>query len=71
MIAIDPEARSSMWEDIQAGRKTEIEFLNSAVADLAQETKIPAPINHGISQLVTAKERGEDVKLEQLFALLS
>ena len=71
MIAIDPEARSSMWEDIQAGRKTEIEFLNGAVADLAQETKIPAPINHGISQLVTAKEQGESVTLEQLFALLS
>lgn len=53
MLAIDPKARSSMWEDIQANRATEIAFLNGAVVTLAQEVGEQAPANQAVSQLLT------------------
>ena len=35
MLAIDPKARSSMWDDLHAGRKTEVDYLNGEVVRLA------------------------------------
>ena len=43
MLAIDPEARSSMWDDLQRGRPTEIGELQGAVLGLAERTGTPAP----------------------------
>lgn len=59
MLAIDPQARSSMWEDIQQQRKTEIAYLNGAVARLAQDAGISAPANRVISRLIHEVETGE------------
>ncbi|MCY7296153.1 2-dehydropantoate 2-reductase [Alteromonas sp. a30] len=50
MLAIDPQARSSMWEDIQAGRETEIQFLNGAVSSIAEEVGLSAPVNKVVAQ---------------------
>lgn len=36
MLRMDPLARSSMWEDLQRGRRTEIDRLQGAVLALAQ-----------------------------------
>lgn len=58
-LRIDPEARSSMWEDLQAGRRTEIDYLNGAVAALAERYGLDAPANRRIVALVHAAERGE------------
>lgn len=58
MLAIDPKARSSMWEDVSAGRKTEIAYLNGAVADLAEATNIYAPANRAIRCLIWEVESG-------------
>lgn len=54
MLTIDPTARSSMWEDIQKGRPTEIDFLNGAIARIAKENGIEAPVNRKITELVRA-----------------
>ena len=67
MLDIDPLARSSMWEDIQLGRKTEIEFLNQAVVNRAESLGIEVPVNRKISALIHSLERGEIVSLEQLY----
>ena len=37
MLAIDPEARSSMWEDLHRHRPTEIGYLQGAILALAQK----------------------------------
>jgi len=37
VLAIDPLARSSMWEDLQAGRATEIDWLNGEVVRYAPD----------------------------------
>ena len=67
MLDIDPLARSSMWEDIQLGRKTEIEFLNQAVVKRAEALGIEVPVNRKISALIHSLEGGETVSLEQLY----
>lgn len=69
MISIDPEARSSMWEDVQAGRKTEIEFLNGAVAEMGQQLNIATPVNEGIAQLIKRMESGAEFQNEALLDL--
>lgn len=58
MLRIDPEARSSMWEDLQAGRRTEIDYLNGAVLRLAESLGLDAPANRRIVALVRAAEAG-------------
>ncbi|NNC54451.1 MAG: 2-dehydropantoate 2-reductase, partial [Pseudomonadales bacterium] len=71
MLDIDPHARSSMWEDIQSGRKTEVAFLNEAVARRAEQLGMQAPVNRQISAMIHSLERGEDVSLDRLCALAS
>ena len=34
-MKIDPEARSSMWEDLQRGRRTEIDYLQGVIVEIA------------------------------------
>ncbi|HIG67208.1 MAG TPA: 2-dehydropantoate 2-reductase [Porticoccaceae bacterium] len=67
MLDIDPHARSSMWEDIKAGRKTEIAFLNEAVANRAEELGIAAPVNRKISAMIHIREQGGSVSLDTLY----
>lgn len=71
-LRIDPEARSSMWEDLQAGRRTEIDYLNGAVVALAERAGLDAPANRRIVALVHAAERGEGggMKGRELLAAL-
>jgi len=54
MLAIDPQARSSMWEDIQAQRPTEIDYLNGAVVALAKDVGVPSPANTVVLELLKA-----------------
>ncbi|WP_105259240.1 MULTISPECIES: 2-dehydropantoate 2-reductase [unclassified Pseudoalteromonas] len=66
MLDIDPKARSSMWEDIQAGRKTEIAYLNGAVVALGQRHGVATPVNSAIVACIEKLERGGVVKLGDL-----
>ncbi|MEX3008881.1 2-dehydropantoate 2-reductase [Hoeflea sp. TYP-13] len=52
MLAMDPSARSSMWDDLQNGRAPEIDYLNGAVARLAAEVGTDAPVNRKVISLV-------------------
>ena len=52
MLRTDPEARSSMAEDLQAGRLTEIDYLNGAVVALATAYGGDAPANRRMVALV-------------------
>lgn len=48
--------RSSMLQDVAAGKPTEIEALNGALVRLGQQARVPVPINTLITRLVHAKE---------------
>lgn len=67
MLDIDPLARSSMWEDIQSGRKTEIEFLNQAVVKRGEILGVDVSVNRKISSLIHSLECGDTVSLEELY----
>ncbi|MGH8442410.1 MAG: 2-dehydropantoate 2-reductase [Nevskiaceae bacterium] len=58
MLAIDPLARSSMWEDLQAGRATEIDYLNGEVVKLAASLGRSAPVNGKLVALILEAEKG-------------
>ena len=62
-LRIDPEARSSMWEDLQAGRRTEIDYLNGAVVGLAERGGLDAPANRRIVALMHAAQAGKSVAM--------
>lgn len=56
MLAIDPEARSSMWDDLRRGRPTEIGELQGAVLALAERSGVPAPMTERVAALVREAE---------------
>ena len=56
MLAIDREARSSMWDDLKRGRQTEIDELQGAVIRLARQAGIPTPMNERVAALVRQAE---------------
>ncbi len=58
MLAIDPQARSSMWEDLEAGRRTEVDYLNGEIVRLAERLGKTAPVNARLVALVRAAEDG-------------
>ncbi|SDT37521.1 2-dehydropantoate 2-reductase [Paenibacillaceae bacterium GAS479] len=47
---------SSMLADVQAGRKTEIGSINRAVAGLARQLGMKAPLNEAVAEMVNALE---------------
>ncbi|MER9212471.1 2-dehydropantoate 2-reductase [Mesorhizobium sp. M0663] len=57
MLAIDPAARSSMWDDLQRRRPTEIGELQGAVLRLAEKAGTPAPLLKHVTALVRAAEQ--------------
>ncbi|MGX1318719.1 2-dehydropantoate 2-reductase [Bradyrhizobium sp. USDA 377] len=56
-MKIDPEARSSMWQDLKQGRKTEIDYLQGAVIALAEQNNVGVPLMCRIVALVREAER--------------
>jgi len=55
---IDARARSSMADDLAAGRKTEIDYLNGELVALADRLGAEAPINRKVVELIRAAEAG-------------
>lgn len=55
MMAIDPAARSSMADDLAAGRKTEIDDLSGAVVRLAAAHGRTAPANAAAIRLIETR----------------
>jgi 2-dehydropantoate 2-reductase len=53
-------ARSSTAQDVERGRRTEIDALNGYVARQAAELGVPAPLNHGLWALVKLIEAGAE-----------
>jgi 2-dehydropantoate 2-reductase len=55
-MKIDPEARSSMWEDLQRGRPTEIDYLQGVIVQIAQRHGLKAPLSERIVALIKQAE---------------
>ena len=51
--------KSSMFQDMSAGRRTEIDAINGGIADVADRLGIPAPINRTMARLVRLAEESD------------
>lgn len=49
--------KNSMLQDVEAGRRTEIDVLNGAIVRLAEDAGLSAPYNQCLTHLVKALER--------------
>jgi 2-dehydropantoate 2-reductase len=58
-LKIDPEARSSMWEDLTMGRTTEVDWINGEVVRLAETCgdKALAPLNRRVVEVMHDAEK--------------
>jgi 2-dehydropantoate 2-reductase len=55
-MQIDPEARSSMSDDLQRGRRTEIDYLQGVIVELAERHRLPVPLSRRIVALIKRAE---------------
>ena len=60
VMKIDPQARSSMYDDLQRGRRTEIDFLQGAIIEIAARRGIEVPLSRRVLSLIKdAEARGK------------
>ncbi|WP_433685746.1 2-dehydropantoate 2-reductase [Nocardia sp. CA-119907] len=59
VLAVDPEARSSMADDLALGRKTEVSWLCGEIVSLGAMVGLPTPVNQRLIELIVAAEQGD------------
>jgi 2-dehydropantoate 2-reductase len=52
MLAIDPTARSSMWEDLQNKRPVEVDYISGEIVALGKRVNVATPMNERLIRLV-------------------
>jgi len=57
MEGLSPHGKTSMLQDIEAGRKTEIEMLGGKVNELGHRYGIPTPVNEALLTIIKVLER--------------
>lgn len=60
VAAATGENKSSMLQDIEAGRKTEIDYLHGAIVDRAERNELPVPVNRTLANVVRLTEIDAD-----------
>jgi 2-dehydropantoate 2-reductase len=55
-MKIDPEARSSMWEDLQRGRRTEIDYFQGVITEIAERRRLDVPLSRRVVELIRKAE---------------
>ena len=57
MATLAPDGRTSMLQDVDAGRKTEVESFAGTVVALGRRHGVPTPVNEVLGLLIAALER--------------
>jgi 2-dehydropantoate 2-reductase len=52
-----PHGKTSMLQDIEAGRKTEVEAFGGKVVELGNEHGVPTPVNRTVTSIIRTLER--------------
>jgi 2-dehydropantoate 2-reductase len=55
-MKIDAQARSSMWEDLQRRRRTEIDYLQGVIIALAERHGLKVPLSRRVAALIRDAE---------------
>ena len=53
-----------MFQDILAGRRTEVDFINGALAREGEQVGVPAPVNNTLALIVRALEATRSVRIQ-------
>lgn len=48
--------RASMLQDVEAGRQTEVDFMNGAICEWGKKAGVPTPLNRALWQLIKGLE---------------
>ncbi|MFP4331469.1 MAG: ketopantoate reductase family protein [Spirochaetaceae bacterium] len=56
LATLSPEGKTSMLQDMEAGRKTEVEMFAGQIVELAQKHRLPAPINSCLLDMIKVRE---------------
>jgi 2-dehydropantoate 2-reductase len=57
LARLAPDGKTSMLQDVLAGRKTEVEIFGGAVIDLGVRHGVPTPVNAILVEMICALER--------------
>ena len=55
--SLSPTGKTSMLQDVEAGRKTEVDVFGGKVIELGRSLGIPTPVNQTIVQIIKVNER--------------
>jgi 2-dehydropantoate 2-reductase len=56
MRRLSPQGKTSMLQDIEAGRKTEVDVFGGAVVRLGQQHGVPTPVNQAVVRMIRVME---------------
>jgi 2-dehydropantoate 2-reductase len=56
IAALAPEGKTSMLQDVEGGRKTEVEIFAGAVLELGRRHGVPTPVNELLGRMIVALE---------------
>lgn len=57
LATLAPGGKTSMLQDVEAGRKTEVEIFAGAVVELGRRHGVPTPVNELLGTMIAALER--------------
>jgi 2-dehydropantoate 2-reductase len=57
LATLGPDGKTSMLQDVEAGRKTEVEIFAGAVTELGRRHGVATPVNELLGALLVAQER--------------
>ena len=57
LMQLSPEGKSSMLQDVEAGRKTEVEIFSGKICELGRRHGVATPVNRAVLQIIKVMER--------------
>lgn len=57
LMSLSPKGKTSMLQDIEAGRKTEVDVFGKKVVELGKTHGVPTPVNQTILQIIRVLEQ--------------
>jgi len=61
LAGLDPDGKTSMLQDVEAGRKTEVEMFAGRMIELGKRHGVPTPVNQRLFDEIKAIEAGKGV----------
>jgi len=58
---LDPEGKTSMLQDVEAGRQTEVDIFSGTVISLGKRYGVTTPVNDVLYRLIRLKQRSSEV----------